>query len=146
MTVSVAVLVTFPAVPVIVTVSGAVTAVVVTEKAALLSPAGTVRRLGLTVTAEALLESETTVASEKLGFVIVTVPDAELPPTTLAGLTATAEKPCGGGPTSPWAKLVPVSPSEPSRKSIRNNLRAEKDAPSKWGGHGVSNLQSSLQQ
>lgn len=66
----------------------AVTEVVVIVKVALVAPVGTVTLTG-TDTAVELSESDTT-AGLGVAAAKVTVPVAELPPTTLAGLTVTA--------------------------------------------------------
>ena len=90
-TVSVAVLDAPPYELVIVTEVEVVTVVVVTVKVRLLAPAGTVTLAG-TVAALESSESETTAPPLGAGALKVTVPVEELPPTTLVGLTVTAER------------------------------------------------------
>jgi hypothetical protein len=82
--------------PVIVTGVEVVTVVVVTVKVRLLDPAGTVTLAG-TVAALESSESETTAPPLGAGALRVTVPVEELPPTTLVGLTVTAESAAVGG-------------------------------------------------
>src|SRR5437867_1274315 len=76
----------------------AVTEVVVTVKVALVAPAGTMILTG-TVAAVELHESETDPPPLGAGALKVTVPVAEVPPTTLVGLNDTVERtgPGGGG-------------------------------------------------
>jgi len=88
LTVSVADRVTPPAVAEMVADVTAVTDVVVIVKVALVAPAGTVTLAGTVVAAE-LSESVTTTPPEGAAALRVTVPVAELPPTTLAGLMLT---------------------------------------------------------
>ena len=90
-TVSVADRVTPPAVAEMVADVEAVTDVVVIVKVALVAPAATVTLAG-TVTAAELSESVTTSPPAGAGALRVTVPVAELPPTTLAGLMLRAER------------------------------------------------------
>jgi hypothetical protein len=88
-TVSVADVVTPPAVAEMVADVEAVTNVVVIVKLALVAPAATVTLAG-TVTAAELSESVTTSPPAGAGALRATVPVEELPPTTLAGLTLRA--------------------------------------------------------
>ena len=81
---SVAVLVTPPKEPVIVTVVEVFTPTVVTVNVALVAPAPTVTLTGV-VAAALLSESVTTAPPDGAGPVKVTVPCDELPPTTLVG-------------------------------------------------------------
>src|SRR6059036_406021 len=76
----------------------AATEVVVTVKVALMAPAGTMILTG-TVAAVELHESETVPPPLSAGALKVTVPVAEVPPTTLVGLNDTVERtgPGGGG-------------------------------------------------
>src|SRR5262245_61602892 len=90
-TVSVADRVTPPATAEIATGVDTVTALVVTVKLALVAPAATVRLAGR-VTADELSESVTTTPPAGAAALRVTVPVEELPPTTLAGLTLSAER------------------------------------------------------
>ena len=70
---------------------------VVIVKEALVAPAGTVTLAGIpAMLVGADVESATTVAP-LCGALNVTVPDAQLPPTTLDGLTDTPESTGGGG-------------------------------------------------
>lgn len=90
-TVSVAVLVTPPKDPVMVTGVEAVTAPVATVNVALVAPAETVTLAG-TVAAALLSESVMTAPPDGAAPVSVTVPCEELPPTTLVGLTVNDER------------------------------------------------------
>jgi hypothetical protein len=89
----------------IVAVVAAVTDVVVTVKVALVAPAGTVTLAG-TVAAVELSESDTAAPPAGAAAVNVTVPVDELPPTTLVGLTDTAES---VGPVVPDGLSVSVA-------------------------------------
>jgi hypothetical protein len=117
-TVSVAVLVAPPKAPVTVTGVEAATAFVVMVKVALVEPAATVT-LADTVAAVLLLDNVTTAPPVGAGVVSVAVPWAADPPTTVAGLSAMADREgaagaaCGvnrnapdQGPTVP-AELMP---------------------------------------
>jgi hypothetical protein len=77
----------------------ALTVVVVTGKVALVAPADTVTLAGTVATAMLLLESVTAAPPEGAAALRVTVPVEALPPTTLVGLSDTAESvgPSGGG-------------------------------------------------
>jgi len=90
-TVSVAVRVTPPNTVEIVAVVDALMAVVVMVKLALLEPAGTVTLAGTAVALESS-ESDTTVPPDGAGALRVTVPVEERLPTTLSGLTESAER------------------------------------------------------
>ena len=81
----------------IVAVALALTLTVVMVKLALVCPAATVTDAGTTA-AELLLVNVTTLAAVA-GALSVTVPEAEVPPTTVAGFTATALRAGGGGCT-----------------------------------------------
>ena len=104
-----AVLVAPPKEPVIVAVVEAFTPTVVTVNVALVAPAPTVTLDGV-VAAPLLSESVTTAPSVGAGPVKVTVPCDELPPTTLAGLTESAERLTlpggGGGGGAPFLMLI----------------------------------------
>jgi hypothetical protein len=67
------------------------TALVLTVKVALVAPAATVTDAGTVAAAVLLLANVTTAPSLGAGALSITVPVAELPPVTLAGLTATDE-------------------------------------------------------
>lgn len=69
----------------------AVTALVATVKLALAAPPGTVTLAGTLVAVE-LSESDTTAPPPGAGALSVTVPVEELPPTTVVGLTETADR------------------------------------------------------
>jgi hypothetical protein len=81
------------------------TALVVTAKVALVAPAGTVMVAG-TVAAVELSESETTAPPAGAAALNVTVPVEPLPPTTVAGLSETADS---VGPVPPAALSVSVA-------------------------------------
>lgn len=89
----------------IVTDVACATAVVVTVKAALVAPAGTVTLVGSVAAVESS-ESETTAPPAGAAALNVTVPVELLPPTTLAGLSDTAES---VGPVVPAALSVSVA-------------------------------------
>jgi hypothetical protein len=95
-TVSVVVRVTPALVAVIVTGVEAATDAVATVKAAVAVPAATATLPGV-VAAEWLLVSVTAVPPVGAAELSVTVPCAELPPTTLVGFTETADSDAGGG-------------------------------------------------
>jgi len=97
-TVSTAVLVTVPAVPVMVAELDAVTATVVTVNVALVAPAATVTlpSAGTLATAELLLESVTTIPPAGAADVSVTVAVEEAGPTTLVGLSVRPDSVPGG--------------------------------------------------
>ena len=90
-TVSVAVLAAPPYDPVIVAEVDAVTACVVTVNVALVPPAATVTLAGTVATPVLLLDSATTAPPVGAAAVSVAVPCDEVPPTTLVGLTDSAE-------------------------------------------------------
>jgi hypothetical protein len=90
-TVNVAVRVAPPNAPVIVTGVAVVTLVVVIEKVALVAPAGTVTLAGVVAAAE-LSESVTTAPPVGAALVRVAVPVEPAGPTTLAGLTDSADR------------------------------------------------------
>ena len=89
---NVAVLVAPPKAPPIVRDVAAVTPVVATPKFALVAPAATVTLAGTPATVVLLLDSVTTAPPAGAAAVKVTVPVLEAPPTTLVGLTVTADK------------------------------------------------------
>jgi hypothetical protein len=91
-TVNVVVLLTAPEVAVMVTDAFAATVEVVAAKVALVAPAGMVTLAGTVATAVLLLESDTAAPPVGAPAVSVTVPVDPFPPTTLAGLTETADK------------------------------------------------------
>ena len=94
--VSVAVLVTPPKEAETVTAVEVVTELVVTVKVVLVAPAGTLTLAGTLAAAE-LSESATTTPPEGAAPLSVTVPCEELPPVTLAGLSASVESVTGAG-------------------------------------------------
>jgi hypothetical protein len=79
-----------PKSPVIVTETTAPTALVFTEKVAVVAPAATVTLAG-TVAAALSLDRITAIPAAGAGLLRVTVPVDEAPPVTLAGLTNTLE-------------------------------------------------------
>ena len=89
-----------PALAVIVTVVDAVTELVGIAKIALVDPCATETVAGM-VAAVLLLDSDTVKPPAGAAEVSMTVPCAEVPPVTFAGLTATAESAAGaaGGDT-----------------------------------------------
>ena len=97
MTVRVAVLVTVPALAVIVTGVDVVTALVPIANVAVVAPCATVTLAGTVATEVLLLESDTTNPPDGAAAVSVTVPCDPFPPTTDVGLTETAESAAGGG-------------------------------------------------
>ena len=104
-TVSTAVCVTPPKIAEIVADVDAVTDVVATVKVALAAPAGTVTLAG-TVAALELSESDTAAPPVGAAALSDTVPVDELPPTTLVGLSDTAES---VGPVAPCGLIVSVA-------------------------------------
>lgn len=83
-----------PSVPVITTVVFVVTPVVFTAKVALVAPAATVTLAG-TVVAAWLVDKATAAPPAAAAALSVTVPVDELPPTTLVGLSESAESVTG---------------------------------------------------
>jgi len=115
-TVSVAVRVAPPPTPVSVTEVELATELVETVKVALVAPEATVTLAGTVATLVFELESVTTSPPLGAALVKVTVPVEGLPPTTLVGLTLTAERLAAGG--VPWAVKLrvlekgPLTPAE----------------------------------
>src|SRR5262245_46545922 len=107
LTVSAAVRVVVPCVPVIVTGVALATELVVTAKVALVAPAATVTLAG--TAAAAVLELARFTRSPPLGAapVSATVPVEPLPPTTLDGLTLTADRLATGGAPRAVKRRVP---------------------------------------
>src|SRR5206468_2236859 len=97
LTVTSAVRVAPPPVPVIVTAMAAVTVLVVTANVALVAPPATVTLAGSEAIAAFELARFTTSPPSGAALVSVTVPVAPLPPTTVAGLTLTADKLAAAG-------------------------------------------------
>ena len=85
--------------PAITTVVFADTALVFTAKVAVVAPAATVTLAG-TVAAAWLLDSVTAAPPEGATPLNVTVPVEALPPTTLVGLSESAESVTGAGPAA----------------------------------------------
>ena len=108
-TVSAAVRVTPASTAEIVAVAAAATAVVVVLKVALVAPAATMTLAGTTATA-ALLDSVTTAPPDGAALVSVTVPVEELPPVTLAGLSARVFRLAGGGTGVTVSAAVRLTP------------------------------------
>ena len=97
MTVRVAVLVTLPALAVIVIGVDVLTTLVPIANVAVVAPCGTVTLAGTVATEVLLLESDTANPPDGAAAVNVTVPWDPFPPTTEVGLTETAESAAGGG-------------------------------------------------
>lgn len=108
-TVSAAVRVTPASTAEIVAVVAAVTAVVVVLNVALVAPAATVMLAG-TAAAAALLDNATTAPPDGAALVSVTVPVDELPPVTLAGLSASVFRLAGGGTGVTVSVVVRLTP------------------------------------
>ena len=108
LTVSVAVLVTAPAVAVIVAVVAAFTDVVVTVKVAVDAPAATVTVAG-TAAETLLLANVTTIPPVGAGEPSVTVPVTFVPPLTDVGLTATADNTPAGTDIDLAASVLPAT-------------------------------------
>jgi hypothetical protein len=104
-TVSTAVRVTPPKTAEMVAVVEALTETVVTVKVVLVAPAGTTTLVG-TVVALEFSESETAAPPLGAAELNVTVPIEELPPTTLVGVSETAES---VGPVDPAGLIVSVA-------------------------------------
>jgi len=83
----------------------AVTDVVVTVNVAVVAPAGTVTLAGVAAALE-LSESDTAAPPAGAAALSVTVPVDELPPTTVDGLSETAES---AGPVAPCGLIVSVA-------------------------------------
>jgi hypothetical protein len=96
-TVRVAVLVTPPALAVIVTRVDAVTALVGIAKVAVVVPCVSETLAGTVAAPVLLLDSDTTRPPDGAADVRVTVPCEEVPPVTLVGFTDTVESDAGGG-------------------------------------------------
>ena len=97
MTVKVAVLVTVPALAVIVTGVDVATTLVPLASVAVVAPCATVTFTGTVATDVVLLESDTTNPPDGAAAVSVTVPSDPFPPITDVGLSETAESAAGGG-------------------------------------------------
>jgi len=99
-----------PNVPLMVAEVEALTDTVLTVNVALVEPAATVTLAGAVTAAVLLLESDTTAPPLGAAALKVTVPVEELPPTTLVGLTDTADSAgdAGGGFTPSAANTVEV--------------------------------------
>lgn len=115
MTVRIAVLVTVPALAVIVTGVDAATPLVPIAKVAVVAPCATATLAGTVATDVLLLESDTANPPDGAAAVSVTVPCDPFPPTTEDGLTETAESAAGAGAdwgvklrTDDQAPLVPA--------------------------------------
>jgi hypothetical protein len=104
-TVSVAVRVT-PSDAEMVTEVDALTEEVATVKVALAAPAGTVTLAGTLATAELLLESATTAPPDGAAPLNVTVPWEALPPVTLVGFSARADRETVGDGAGPLLTLT----------------------------------------
>jgi len=96
-TVRVAVLVTVPALAVIVTGVDVATTLLPIANVAVAAPCATVMLTGTVATAVLLLDSDTTNPPDGAAAVSVTVPCDPFPPTTDVGLTETADSAAGGG-------------------------------------------------
>src|SRR5207249_3135276 len=135
-TVSVAVRIAPPPEPVIVIAVALVTEPVVTANVALVAPTATVTLAGSEATVVFELDSVTTSPPVGAALVSVTVPLALLPPTTLAGVTLTADKlaAAGGGGAGGAACAVnrretengPATPAALMPRTRQNNLCAGK--------------------
>ena len=97
MTVRVAVLVTVPALAVIVTGVDVATTLVPIANVAVVAPCATVTFTGTVATDVLLLESDTANPPDGAAAVSVTVPCDPFPPATDVGLTDTSESAAGGG-------------------------------------------------
>ena len=109
-TVSVAVRVTPPALAVMVTGVDAVTELVAIAKVALVAPCTTVTLAG-TAAAGLLLDSVAVNPPDGAALVSVTVPCDEVPPVTLAGLTAADDNEAGGGGGVTVSTAVRLTPA-----------------------------------
>src|SRR5262249_6275190 len=109
-TVSVAVWLTPPKLPPMVTDVAAVTPVVVILKLALVAPAATVTLAGTPATVVLLLDSVTTAPLAGAAEVKLTVPVLPAPPATLAGLTVSVDKVGAGGTGFTVNTAVRVTP------------------------------------
>jgi hypothetical protein len=126
-TVTVAALVVVPCVAVIVAEVDAVTVLVAMVKVALVAPAGTVTLAGTVATA-LLLDRVTTRPPLAAALVSVTVPVLPFPPTTLDGLTASAESAGADGAACAVNRRElengPVAPAELTPRTRQNNCCA----------------------
>jgi hypothetical protein len=93
------------------------TALVVTEKVAVVAPAATVTLAGTWAAAVLLLDSVTVAPPVGAAPLNITVPVEELPPVTLAGLTATEDK--DGVDEVPAAFSAMMAVSQPSFPSVQ---------------------------
>ena len=125
---SIAVRLTPPKVPVIVSAVVAVTAVVVTVKVALVVPAATVTLAGTAATAVLALLRLTTAPPVGAALVSVSVPCTELPPTTEVGVTFTVDKltagAVGGAACAVKRRVAENGPPTPAELMARTRQKS----------------------
>jgi hypothetical protein len=132
-TVSVAVRVVVPCVAVMMTDVEAATALVEMAKLAAVAPPVTVMLPGTEATVAFALERFTTRPPLAAALVSVTVPVAPLPPATLAGLIASADRPGpAGAATAVKRRAVEKGPAAPAELTPRTRQK------SSWAGSPVT--------
>jgi hypothetical protein len=119
------------------------TGLVLTVKLALVVPAGTVTLDGTEATAGLLLESVTTAPPADAGPLKLTMPDAEVPPRTQLGETASEERVAGEVVVADWMVMLlgssACAPVLSVTRTVKVNVPAVVGMPPRLaGGDGQS--------